>query len=329
MPNKKGKFQPTGVGMTPSRTELGSFIRARRLELDLRQVFLAKQVGPAQRSISSLEIGTWKYPNDDQLEKLAKALQCDPEELRKRMSVKPSSQPKTELGKLIRSRREELGLTLEDFAKKMRIPCQKAKYLEIRKSPSLGYGLVEPLARVLNLEPLAFVEFIGITRKPTTSDLGRLVRRRRKELAMSISQLAKKLRVSQQYVNQIEFGQCRLSKNDNMIERLSQVLKLDVNELQAVRPKPKPKLKERETPLGNFLTKRRLELHLSQMQVAQRAKTFPSHISQIERGDYCPGRLILERISKALECEIPADFIPQPRPRGRPRARIMQDTLRT
>lgn len=321
MPSKKGKSQPAGVGMTPSKTKLGSFIRARRLKLDLRQISLAKQAGVGQTLVSVIEVGTKKHLNNQQLERFAKALQCDPEELRKRMPVKHTAKPTTELGKLIRSRRKELGLTLADFAKRMGITLQRARRLEIRKSPRIRYGLIKLLASTLNLDLSAFAQFVGTTRKQTTSKLGQLVRTRRKELGMSIRELAKKLHVSYQFVSQIELGQCSLSKSDDMIKRLAQVLKLDVNKLKAVRPAKRQN--QRETALGKFVTTRRLELRLTQAQVAQRAQTAHAVVSKLERGIYHLGSLMAERISKALDCGIPADLIPSPKPRGRPRIKTM------
>ena len=140
MSSNKGKFQPVGVGMTPSKTEFGSFIRARRIELNIRQILLAQEIGLSQYLISMIEIGKRKYLNNDQLEQLAKALQCDIEELRKRMPTRRLTQPITELGKLIRSRREELGLSLQEFAKKMEIDPQKAKRMEVRRSTTIRYA---------------------------------------------------------------------------------------------------------------------------------------------------------------------------------------------
>src|SRR3989344_8691529 len=178
--------QPAGVGMTPSRTKFGSFIRTRRLALDIRQVQLAKKAGLVQTMVSLIEVGRRKHLNDRQLERLAKALQCDTEELRKRMPVKHIAQPTTKLGKLIRSRREELSLSLSAFAKKMKMTLERAEYLEVRKSPSIRYRLVKPLATVLDLDPSVLSKFAGKTQKETVSELGRLIRSRRKELGMSI-----------------------------------------------------------------------------------------------------------------------------------------------
>jgi len=316
MTSKKGKAQPAGVGMTPSKSELGSYIRSRRLELELRQVPLAKKCGFAQNFVSQLEIGIRKYLKDRQLERLAKALQCDVEELRKRMPVKSGSQPKTELGKLIRSRREELGLSLPAFAKKLRMTPQQAKTLEVRKNPTIRYQLVQLLASVLDLEPTTLAKFAGTTRKQSKSELGQLVRTRRKELGISTGSLAEKLDVSRQFVNQIEFGQCRLSKNDDMIARLAQILELDVNELEAVRPTRRLKQMDTTNPLGGFLAAKRLELRLSQREVCERAEITASVVSGVETGRLHPSPNLLGKLATALDCQIPQELIPLPRDRS-------------
>lgn len=321
MTSKKGKPQPNGVGMTPSKTELGRFIRSRRLELNLRQGPLAKQVGISQTVISGWEIGNRNYLNDRQLSDLAKALQVEVDELRKRMPVKPGSEPKTELGKLIRSRREELGLSLSAFANKLGVTPQQAKKLELKKNPNILYSLVSALASSLDLQPSIIAKFAGATRKQSSSELGQLVRLRRKELGISTCALAKKLNVSRQLVNQIEFGWCPLSESDEMIARLAQILELEVSQLEAVRPKRRLKQVSPTNPLGRFLVSKRFELKLTQREVAEKANMSVHAVCGIERGTYRPSGFVLGKISKALECEIPAELVPIPAKRGRPRTK--------
>lgn len=312
MSSKKGKPQPAGIGMVPSKTEFGSFIRARRIELDIRQVPLAKKVGLGQRLVSSIETGSRKYLNDRQLGQFAKALQCDTDELRKRMPVKSNSQPKTELGKLIRSRRQELGLSISAFAKKMKMTPKKAKMLEMKGSSTLRYSLVKSLENALNLDSSVFTQFISKTQKPTKSKLGQLIRRRRKELGMSLQTLAKKLKVSKQLVNQIEFGQCRLIKNNDMIAQLAQILELDINELKAIRPESRLRKVKTTTPLGEFLVAKRLELHLTQREVSEDAEIQSSVVSGVETGRLHPSPILLEKLMTVLNCQIPPELIPPP-----------------
>lgn len=312
------KYQPAGVGMTPSKTELGKFIRDRRMELDLRQIPVSQAAGLSESNnlLSMIEVGVRKYLNPKQVEGLAKVLQIDPEELRKRMPEKHVAKPTTEFGKLIQSRREELGMTLEGLAKKLRITPRKAKHLEIRKSPSLRYPLVEPLAEALKLDVSAFAKFVGREGKVTGGELGQLIRQRRKELAMSLTVLAKKLKVTQQFIDQIESGQCRLSNSYEMIEQLAEVLKLDVTQLNAVRPRRRLKMRgTAPTPLSGFLAGRRLELRLTQREVSDRAETAAATISGVETGRVYPTSNLLDKLAKALECEIPPEIIPPPRER--------------
>jgi transcriptional regulator with XRE-family HTH domain len=318
MPSRKGKYQPVGVGMTPSKTELGSYIRARRIELDIRQVPLAQKAGLAPAGVSMIEVGTRKYLNDLQLERLAKVLQCDPEELRKRMPIKLIAPPKTELGELIRSRREELSLSHKDLAKRMEITLKQAWSMEARKSPTIRYGSLKPLAKALELEPSVLVPFVGRTNgKESKSELGNLVRNRRRELGMSTRQLADKLDVSEQFISQIELGQCRLSEGDERIAKLAHVLELDATKLEAVRPKRKlkqmPAQMANANPLGGFLAAKRLELHLTQKEVGERIGLSSTVISYIERGKRYPRSSTLERVAKALDCQIPPELISSPK----------------
>lgn len=316
MASKKGKAHPLGINMKPSRTELGKFIRSRRLELNLRQVLLADRAGLARNVVSMFEIGTREYLKDHQLVSLAEGLQCDPNELRKLMPTK--AQPTTELGKLIRYRREELNLSLPVFAGKLGVTLQQAKNLEARKSPTIHYGLIKPLADVLNLDLSTLARFAGTTFKQSKSEFGQIIRTHRKELGMSIRTLAKELGVSFQFVNQIELGQCPLSESDERIVQLANILGLDVEELLAVRSsrmsrrgdkKRKGYYKHRETALGDFMTRRRLELNLNQTQVADKASVHRDVIGRIERGSCRPDDLMLGKISQALGCEIPEGIL--------------------
>lgn len=310
------KYQPAGVGMTPTTSEFGGFIRDRRLELNLGQASLAKKAGLTQGLVSVIEIGKRKYLNDRQLERFAKALQRDVEELRKRMPVKHVAQPTTELGKLIRSRREELGMNIGVFAKKLKMIPKRAKHLEIRKNPSIRYDLVKPLAIALDLDFSVLGKFAGTTRKETKSELGQLVRSRRKELAMRIEDLAQKLGVSRQFVDQIEFGQCRLSNNDEMIAKLAQVLNIGIDKLEVLRPERRLKQVEHTNLLGGFLAAKRLELHLTQREVSERGEIQSSVVSGVETGRLRPNSKLLDKFSKALNCQIPPELIPMPRDRS-------------
>lgn len=303
------KYQPIGVGMTPSETGLGEFIRNQRLEQNLRQTDLARLAGFSQELLSCFEVGRSEYLDPKQLEGLARALRCDPRELRRLVRVKRAARPRTKLGRFIRARRKEIALTLEEFAIRMETNLQRAKDLEGRHSPSLvNYDTAKRLATALNLEISAFAEFVGVNAKLTDSELGRKVRNRRRELGMSSTQLAQKLGVSRQLISQIELGQCSLNNNVTL-EGLAHTLELDVSELRAIRPKRKlAKRGVRKTPLGNLVTKRRLELRYNQSQVAQLASIGLSTISRIETGEYRPGPRILGRLEKALKCAIPTEI---------------------
>ena len=306
------RYQPPGVGMTPSKTKLGKFLRARRLKLGLRQTEAAKISGMRQSHYSAFETGLFKSLKPKQLSSLSKALQCEPLQLQSLFFNKP--EPKTELGKLIRTRRKRLGLTLKEFAKFSGINYPVIRILENGIRDSFSYRLIKPLAKALALEPSVLSKYVGRKMKATDSKLGQLIRTRRKELAFNQIQLAEKLQITRQFLSQIELGKCPLSQNDIMIELLAKVLELDILELQKARPAIKVRRRSVEearlTPLGKFLTRRRLELGLSQKELAGRMEIWMSTISVIETGRLHPGPKLLNKLSRALECQIPAELIP-------------------
>ncbi len=219
-------YQPLGLGMTPSKTELGKFLRARRLELGLRQIEVAKLSGMKQNYYSGLEIGKPKSLRPKQLNNLSEALQCEPSQLQTWIADKPKI--KTELGTLIRARRDQLGLTRRELAEISGIGYSTIDTLENGIKDSFSYGLMKPLAKALGLEPSALTNYVGKSLKTTESKLGQLIRARRKELGISQIQLAERLRVSKQFMSQVELGHCSLNKNRVMVEQLSEALKCHV-----------------------------------------------------------------------------------------------------
>lgn len=223
---------------------------------------------------------------------------------------KNDNQPVAELGRLINSRRQEIGLSLEDLAKAMGMTLEQTKKLEVRKCPSLAYNMVKSLARALQLEPSILVKFVGITCKSSQSQLGQCLRNRRKELGISGIELARRFKVSKQLISQIELGKSSLSQSKEMVTQLAKVLDLDIKALQAFRPKHKKIFTKRadSNPLGGFLTKRRLELDLTQREVSELIGEYYGFVSHIERGSI---PLSLERLKKfetVLQCKIPVEL---------------------
>lgn len=312
------KYQPIGIGMTPSKTKLGKFLRACRIKLGLRQARVAELLGMLQGKYSTLEIGKRRYLAPKEVEDLSRVLQCEKLQLEALAPKMRKVEPKTEFGKFVRSRREQLGLTWDELSKRLQMSRAQVCGLEVGRQQGVRYRTLKLLAKALDLEISALSKFISAREKVTNSILGQLVRSRRKELKLSQKELANNLRVTPQFVSQIESGQVPLSlgsvNGDSTLERLAKTLKLDIAKLQAVRPRRRLKQKKAApTTLGGFLTARRLELGITQGEVAKRAETSPSEICGVEVGRIRPNAKLLDGFAKALECEIPARFLPEGR----------------
>ncbi|MDP3784544.1 MAG: helix-turn-helix domain-containing protein [bacterium] len=297
--------RPIGISMATSRTKLGKFIRARRIKLGLSQAKAAKFGRIRQSECSALEIGKRLFLSAKLIAGLSRALRCEPSRLEALAPKKRLKESKTELGKFIKARREELGLTRADLERKLKAHRSRVYILELLPR-YVNFQSARRLAKALQLKPQALLKFTSKNAKAAGNGLGELVRARRRELLFSQSVLAKKLGVSKACVSLIELGAEHLSR-PGLIERLAEVLKLDVAMLKSLRPKRKVnKVKEeiRQSALGRFLTARRLELGLSQTEVAQRAGISFYSMHKVET-DRTAGIEVLSKVAQALECKIP------------------------
>lgn len=238
------QHQRIGVGMTPSKTELGEFLRSRRFELGLTQAEVARRWGMSQKSLSALELGQRQYLTPQQVRTLAAALRSIAARLQVLIPQMRGSEPKTEFGKFVRLRREELGLTQAGLAIRLKVRPESIYCLE--RQHGILESTVPRLAKALELPSATFEEYVTRPKeKPASSGMGELVRSRRKKLGLSQGQLAKKLRRTRQEVSSIELGKVRLSSDGVALARFARALKLDVARLKSVQPKRKPTVRLR------------------------------------------------------------------------------------
>ncbi len=297
------KYQPIGTDMRPSRTKLGRFLRTRRLKLGLRQVEVAECSGLFQTHYSSLEIGKYKNLKPEQVKKLAEALQCDSTEIQAVIPVKAVKEPTTELGKLIRARREELRMSIETFARRMKVKTDIATRLEIRKAPSISSKFIPALAKALVFEADLLLRF-AYRRAESKTEVGKCIRDYRIKSGLPNAEIALKLGVSRNLLNGIELGTFPLS--NRMAEELARILKCDANELKRLRPKRKVKQKVTDiNTLEGFLTHRRLELGLTLREVGEKLECSTQKVHLIENGIQSPEVAFLSNFESALECKIP------------------------
>ena len=231
-----------GHGLMPSKTRLGQFTRNRRLELGLSQNRLAELAGISQAEISRAERGNKKNskPRKSTLKNLAKALGCELARLENMAPKKPAGRPKTELGRLIQSRLQTLGLTPGDLQKKLGVADNCIPNWIAGRSLSISYKLLRPLAGALKLELADLSEFALKRNKPAETAFGRMVRRRRQERGWSASVLAGKVGITRAGVSCIERkGIC----SKKLAKKLAEKLGLDPAALLALKPARKKRVR--------------------------------------------------------------------------------------
>ena len=205
-----------GLGMVSSGSELGKFIRVRRIKLGLTQVGAAKPGGISQGEWSGMETGKRRRLSAKYIAVFSEVLQCEPSQLEALNPEKKQAELKTELGKFIRARREKLGLTEAEFARKLKVGSSRVYKLELC-SRYISFQSVSRLAGALQLQPQVLLKFTNKNAKAAGNGLGELVRARRRELLLSQSDLAKELGVSKAYVSLIELGALHLNQSDYLL----------------------------------------------------------------------------------------------------------------
>ncbi|MFH0873719.1 MAG: helix-turn-helix domain-containing protein [Candidatus Komeilibacteria bacterium] len=294
--------------MVPCRTQLGSFLRARRLELGLSQVQIAKRLGLGQPEYSGYERGE-HTPGNDRLTVYAAAMNWELAQLKELVPRKwYEKKPVTKLGRFLRARREELGLSVHALAKLCGFTIEVVRSWEFGRNRGLRQSSARLLAKALALKPIQLEPFISDNAKTAGSSLGRIIRWRRRELGWSAVDLALKLGKSHQYVSAVELGKTPLCQNDVMIRRLAEVLQLELAVLQAARYKRKLKqIAADPATVSGFIVARRLEQNLSRVELALRAGVTAAIIFYIETGRRFP-QGALDKVAQALGCEIPLNL---------------------
>jgi|SRR5581483_5612246 len=291
------KYMPAGTNVTPAKTPLGRLLRRRRLKLDLRQTQVAKACGMAQNQYSRLEVGGQKNLEPIQVRRLSRVLLCSAKEIAAKLPIKRTQKPRTKLGKLIRAKREKLGLSLEDFAERVNMSVQEAKTLELKRR-RLNSKHILPLSETLKLKLIMLLPFGPY--KESSADLGIYIRERRVTLQMTQNELAKKCNVTRAEISVIELG----------LQKPGPTLTLKLAVHLKVQPRTliiKRRGRDADT-LGSFLAVRRFELGMTQRKLAQKIGRNQSIVSSWERDALVPNEHDLKNLNLVLKCRIPKKF---------------------
>jgi len=134
------------------------------------------------------------------------------------------------LGQIIRKRREELKLTLDEVS--ARTPRVSKRYLssieagKVKKRPSEEF--LTKLEKILKFEPGRLCEMAH--KKPVPA-LGQIIRKRRKALSLTLDKVVARTGFSKPYLSTIETGRVKNPPSDELLTRLEKALKFDSGQL--------------------------------------------------------------------------------------------------
>lgn len=225
-----------------TETEFGKELRSLRVERNISQVELANLMGTYQVRISNFERGRVRYPTPATLAKLEEVL-SDTEQGRLRRALEIDWQnnptkrcvPVTELGKAIVNCCEKRGLADVDVAEALGICVPYARELMYGTTHEyLNERHVAPLARLCKKRQKFFRKFV---RRKTygknvkvAHTVGDVVNKAMFVLELSSAQLAKRIGVSRQSINQVASGEC--VPRDDLLPRYAKATGFGLSRIQ-------------------------------------------------------------------------------------------------
>jgi transcriptional regulator with XRE-family HTH domain len=166
---------------------------------------------------------------------------------------------------------------------------------------------------------------VGILPRSNTVRVGEIIRTRRCQLELTQKEVARRLRISQDYVSAIELGKRRPS--ETVIKRLANILCLDGRELffllkprlrlmltsasaghlrsawKQFKPASRKMATSKLARFGTSIRTRRRQLELTQKEVARRVRISSGYVSYIESGTRRPPATIIARLAHVLELD--------------------------
>ena len=273
----------TGKASTPFAKEL----RRLRSQHGWTQGELARRAGVRRSSISSYEAAS-KRPSAPALAAFARALGVPPEQL-ERLLPQPKTTP---LGRELRRLREQCALTQEQLATRIgRNPVTVSCYERGHRHPPTRD--LPTLAQALGVSPDQLEGLSPPQHVSETTPFGRELKRLRKELGLTLAQLAKRVGCGQSNISTYERGRAR--PGVDTLAALARALGVPEERFAELLP-PRPKT----TPFGSELRRLRRERGLTLGELATRSGRSPASISSYEHGRNRPRAAGLAALARAL-----------------------------
>lgn len=306
-----------------STTELGQFLRGRRVELGHTVVVAAKALGITNSHLVQIELGTITIPDGRTLARFAGQYDCVLEEL---VALRDANLVKSEeaqtLADFIKARRRELNLSQAEVSRALKCSLGTLHSAQTGRS-TLKKRSAAVLAQVLKCEE-AVIDRLrsSVSQKAPkiarTHALGKVISDRRLELGFTLQDLGDELGLTREAMRLIEMGTCRVGKAERF-QKLADKLQVEVATLQkleeaggAKKLGAKPWSKHATTtknPLLKFLIEERVKHGYSLSEVTRRMGCQSnSRVGNLESGTLRLTRSEAEKYARAIGVELPQDL---------------------
>lgn len=311
MTSEKNVSSKKGRPLITPTTDLGRFIRTKRIECGFTQTELADLSKTSAPNISMIESGTRHYTSMIVANALAIALNCTIEEIIRYFPQKKQATYVHPLGRFIHARCLELNYTLADIVRKSNLTAGIIDRLMHTKT--IRQSVIEPLARVLACEKSELAQFLQ--KRSTTissSPVGKLLQDKRKTLNLTLAEVGFAVSLTRERVRQIESsGKIPLKHRGRFI----QVLRIDPIELQTLqvhdrRSIKKTRVHEIISPLVRWFAEQRIARGWAQHLLAEKmGYARSSSVNEFEKERQLPTRSFVENMARALDVNIPEELL--------------------
>lgn len=263
---------------------IGEDIRIWRMTRDLTLIEASKLIGISSTSLSRIENEKSKNPNTHTRMLIAAAIEDT--------SIQPPDLSKVPIGVQIRYQRKRMGLTIAKTAKLSGIHRATLYNIETGKNSKIQDRTLKKLSDALQTD-FIHVQIDDKVRLVPRTVIGEQVYRRRRELSLSISQLAKLSGIPAKTIQDIEDGTTPLPERHAVLSIVS-ALQMTLSFSPVVIPN--------EKSIGETIHQRRIEMAYSLAELAQTSGLSIYTLRRLESDSLQRGRLgALQKVAPILQ----------------------------
>lgn len=194
-----------GHSMKEATSELGKFVRSRRLALNLTQNDLATKMGISTSIVTEIERGNYKTLQSKRVAQLVDVLNCTNEEITN-LFIKSRAKEWKGAGKLLNDLCASKNRSLDEVLKNIGWNVKRVSSFKSRGGQAISSKIAKKIAEKLNCPISEFAPILNVGKVSPNTNMGKIIREYRIKKGLSAWGVARILQITRQAMNGIESG---------------------------------------------------------------------------------------------------------------------------